>query len=106
MLLDNIYLTGKKPATIVRIIDKTDLDYIIEIKVFQAKIQFNSLQAVEIQIRDEIIGKMRIRDKEDPIGYLNSAFKYENMLFVRGYGRKGASFSLLSKDLSKKLLLK
>ena len=97
-LLDNIYLTGKKPATIVRIIDKTDLDYIIEIKVFQAKIQFNSLQAVEIQIRDEIIGKMRIRDKEDPIGYLNSAFKYENMLFVRGYGRKGASFSLLSKD--------
>ena len=97
-LLDNIYLSGKKPATIVRIIDRDELDYIIEIKVFQTLIQLNMLQAVEIQIRDEVVDKMRIRDKEDPIGYLNSAFKYGNMLFVKGYGRKGADFSLLSKD--------
>ena len=74
-LLDNIYLSGKKPATIVRIIDRDELAYIIEIKVFQTLIQFNMLQAVEIQIRDEVVDKMRIRDKEDPIGYLNSAFK-------------------------------
>lgn len=97
-LLDNIYLSGKKPATIVRIIDRIELDYIIEIKVFQTLIQFNLLQAIEIQIRDEVVDKMRIRDKENPIGYLNSAFKYGNMLFVKGYGNKGADFSLLSKD--------
>ena len=97
-LLDNIYLSGKKPATIVRAIDRDGLDYIIEIKVFQTLIQFNALQAVEIQIRDEVVEKMRIKDKENPIGYLNSAFKYGNMLFVKGYGRKGADFSLLSKD--------
>lgn len=28
-VLDNIYLSGKKPATIVRVIDKDDLTYII-----------------------------------------------------------------------------
>lgn len=98
ILLDNIYLAGKKPATIVRVIDKEDLDYIVEIKVFQTKIIFNALQAVEIQIRDDIVDKMRIKEKEDPIGYLNAAFKYGSMLFVKGYGRKGANFSILSKD--------
>lgn len=97
-LLDNIYLAGKKPATLVRVIDKEGLDYIVEIKVFQTKIIFNKLQAVEIQIRDDIVDKMRIKEKEDPIGYLNTAFKYGTMLFVKGYGRKGANFSILSKD--------
>lgn len=97
-VLDNIYLSGKKPATIVRVIDKDDLTYIIEIKVFQSRIQFNSLQAIEIQIRDAVVEKMRIKDREDPIGYLNSSFKYGSMLFVKGYGRKGANFSILSKD--------
>lgn len=97
-LLDNIYLSGKKPATIVRVIDREDLTYIIEVKVFHSLIQFNELQAMEIQITDDVFGKMRIKEKENPISYLNASFKYGDMFFVKGYGRKGASFTILSKD--------
>lgn len=97
-LLDNIYLSGKKPATLVRVIDKDELTYIIEVKVFHSLVQFNELQAIEIQITDDVVSKMRIKEKENPISYLNAAFKYGDMLFVKGYGRKGASFTVLSKD--------
>ncbi len=98
--LDNIYLDGSSPATIVRVIDTEDMNLIIEVKVFQDIINFNAMQGIEIKIGEEVIGKMRVKDKEDPIAYLNHAFKYNDMLFVKGYGRKGADFTLVSKDRS------
>ncbi|WP_285829607.1 ATP-binding protein [Bacteroides acidifaciens] len=98
--LDNIFLDGSSPATIVRVIDADERDLIIEVKVFQDVINFNAMQGIEIEIGEEVIGKMRVKDKEDPIAYLNSAFKYNDMLFVKGYGRKGADFTLVSKDRS------
>ncbi len=102
-LLDNIYLSGSVPATMVRVVDKevakdNQVDYVIEIKVFQSLISFDTLSAFSIRIGDEIIQKMRVKDQEDPIGYLNKAFKYGDRVFVKGYGRKGASFTLLSVD--------
>ena len=84
--LDNIFLDGSSPATIVRVIDADERDLIIEVKVFQDVINFNAMQGIEIEIGEEVIGKMRVKDKEDPIAYLNSAFKYNDMLFVKGYG--------------------
>ncbi|SHK77684.1 AAA domain-containing protein [Anaerocolumna jejuensis DSM 15929] len=96
--LDNIYLDGSSSATIVRVIDCDDLKLIVEIKVFQDIINFNAMQGIEIEVGEEVIAKMRVKDKENPIGYLSDAFKYNDMLFVKGYGRKGANFTLLSKD--------
>lgn len=98
-MLNSIYLTGSSPTTMVWVVDKEEnLDYIIEIKVFQDEISFGKLNAIEIKIGDEIIEKMRARDKENPIAYLNNAFKYGDRVFVKGYGKKGASFTLLSAD--------
>lgn len=97
-LLDNIYLSGEKSAMLVRVIDIDELNYIVEIKVFNDVISFNALQAVKIQIDESVIGKMRVKDRENPIQYLNDAFRYKDMMFVKGYGQKGASFTLLSKD--------
>ncbi len=98
-MLDNIYLTGSAPTTMVWVIDKEeDLNYIIEIKVFRDEITFGKLNAIEIKIGDDLIDKMRVKDRENPISYLNQAFKYDDRAFVKGYGRKGASFTLLSPD--------
>ena len=98
-MLNNIYLTGSAPTTMVWVIDKEEnLNYIIEIKVFREEITFGKLNAIEIKIGDEVIDKMRVRDKENPIAYLDNAFKYGDRVFVRGYGRKGASFTILSAD--------
>lgn len=99
-LLDNIFLTGSMPATMVWVVDKEDnaLNYIFEIKIFQDEISFGELSSIEIRIGDDVIDKMRARDRENPIAYLNNAFKYENRVFVKGYGRKGASFTILSTD--------
>ena len=89
-MLNNIYLTGTAPTTMVWVVDKEEnLNYIIEIKVFREEITFGKLNAIEIKIGDEVIDKMRIRDKENPIAYLDNAFKYGDRVFVRGYGRKG-----------------
>ena len=38
--LDNIYLSGNSPATIVRVIDADDQNLIVEVKVFQDTINF------------------------------------------------------------------
>lgn len=95
--MDNIFLDGSSPATIVRVIDADERDLIIEVKVFQDVINFNAMQGIEIEIGEEVIGKMRVKDKEDPIAYLNSAFKYNDMLFVKGYGRKGQILLLFLK---------
>lgn len=99
-MLNNIFLTGSVPTTMVWVVDKENdkLEYIFEIKIFQNEITFGELTSIEIRIGDDVIDKMRIKDKEDPIGYLNRAFKYENRVFVKGYGRKGASFTILSTD--------
>lgn len=99
-MLDNIFLTGSIPATMVWVVDKEDnkLNYIFEFKIFQNEIVFGELASIEIRIGDEVIDKMRVKDKEDSIGSLNRAFKYENRVFVKGYGRKGASFTILSTD--------
>lgn len=98
-MLNNIYLTGSAPTTMVWVIDREeDLNYIIEIKVFREEITFGKLNAIKIKIGDEVIDKMRVRDKESPIAYLDNAFKYGDRVFVRGYGRKGASFTILSAD--------
>ena len=98
-MMNNIYLTGSAPTTMVWVIDKEeDLNYIIEIKVFRSEITFSKLNSIEIKIGDEVIDKMRVRDKENPIAYLNNAFKYGDRVFVKGYGRKGASFTILSSD--------
>lgn len=101
-LLDNIYLSGSVPSTLVRVVDKgeeeNDIYYVIEIKVFQNRVILGQLNTLKIKICDEVIDKMRIKDKANPIEYLNNAFKYKNMVFAKGYGRKGASFTLLSKD--------
>lgn len=99
-MLNNIFLTGSAPATMVWVVDKEDdkLNYIFEIKIFQNEIVFGKLASIGIRIGDDVIDKMRVKDKEDPIGYLNRAFKYENRVFVKGYGRKGASFTILSTD--------
>ena len=74
------------------------MKYIIQIKIFQDEIVFDKLSSIEIKITDEVIDKMRARDQENPIEYLNRAFKYNDRVFVKGYGRKGASFTLLSND--------
>ena len=102
--LDNIYLTGSVPTTMVRVIDRgtsadEKLEYLIEIKIFQSLVTFDELSSITIKIGDSIIDKMRVKDKEDPIGYLNRAFKYGDRLFVKGYGNgKGKAFTLLSTD--------
>ena len=102
--LDNIYLTGTVPTTMVRVIDRgtfddEKLEYLVEIKIFQSLVSFNELSSISIKIGDSIIDKMRIKDQADPIGYLNRAFKYEDRLFVKGYGNgKAKAFTLLSKD--------
>ena len=96
--LDNIYLSGNSPATIVRVIDADGQNLIVEVKVFEDTINFNAMQGIEIEVGEEVIGKMRVRTRQDPIEYLNSTFKYNNMLFVKGYGRKGANFTIVSKD--------
>lgn len=96
--LDNIYLGGNSPATIVRVIDEEEQKLIVEVKVFQDTINFNAMQGIEIEVGEEVIGKMRVKDRQDPIEYLNNAFKYNDMLFVKGYGRKGANFTIVSKD--------
>lgn len=95
--LDNIYLGGNSPATIVRVIDADDQNLIVEIKVFQDTINFNAMQGIKIEVGEEVIGKMRLKDRQDPIKYLNNAFKYNDMLFVKGYGRKGPNFTIVSK---------
>lgn len=97
-MLNNIFLTGSTPTTMVWVVDREALEYIIEIKIFQDEIVFDRLSSIEIKITDEVIDKMRARDQENPIEYLNRAFKYNNCVFVKGYGRKGASFTLLSND--------
>ena len=101
-LLDNIYLSGSVPSTLVRVVDKGDEDgivyYVIEIKVFQNIVVLGQLNSLKIKISDDVIDRMRIKDKSKPIEYLNGAFKYNDMVFAKGYGRKGASFTLLSKD--------
>ncbi len=97
-MLDNIYLDGSSPATIVRVIDAEERNLIVDVKVFQDVINFNAMQGIEIEIGEEVIGKMRVKDREDPIAYLNNSFKYNDMMFVKGYGRKGANFTLVSKD--------
>ena len=102
--LDNIYLTGTVPTTMVRVIDRgtsedEKLEYLIEIKIFQSLVTFDELSSITIKIGDSIIAKMRVKDREDPIGYLNNAFKYGDRLFVKGYGNgKGKAFTLLSTD--------
>ena len=96
--LDNIYLSGNSPATIVRVIDADDQNLIVEVKVFQDTINFNAMQVIEIEVGEEVIGKMRVKERQDPIEYLNNAFKYNDMLFAKGYGRKGANFTIVSKD--------
>lgn len=99
-MLDNIYLTGSgRPTTMVRVIEKEEnLAYIIEIKIFRGEITFGKLGAIKIKIGDEVINKMRAKDKDNPIAYLNEAFKYGDRVFVKGYGRKGASFTILSAE--------
>ena len=54
-VLDNIFLNGFSPATIVKVIDVEELKIIVEIKIFQDIISFNALQAIEIEIGEEII---------------------------------------------------
>lgn len=71
--LDNIYLSGNSPATIVRVIDADDQNLIVEVKVFQDTINFNAMQGIEIEAGEEVIGKMRVKDRQDPIEYLNNA---------------------------------
>ena len=98
--LDNIYLAGNSPATLVRVTDHDDKSYIADIKVFQSRIQFNRLQSIEIRIGDNIVQSrnMPVKQRDEPIKYLNEAFKYGDMLFVKGYGRQGTGFSILSKS--------
>lgn len=97
-ILDNIFLSGFSLSTIVRVIDIEELNLIVEIKIFQDTITFNEFQAIQIEVSEDVIAKMRAVDKQDPIRYLNKNFKYQDMLFVRGYGKKGINFTLLSKD--------
>ena len=70
--LDNIYLSGNSPATIVRVIDADDQNLIVEVKVCQDTINFNAMQGIEIEVGEEVIGKMRVKDRQDPIEYLNN----------------------------------
>ncbi len=99
-LLDNIFLIGTIPTTMVWVVDRENnkLDYVIEIKIFQDEISLGKLSSLEIKIGDEIINRMRDKDKKNPIAYLNETFKYGNRIFIKGYGRKGASFTILSAD--------
>lgn len=99
-VLEGIYLSGSADiGTLVRVIDADEdtLTYIVEIKVFADIISFNELQGITISVGDDVITRLRKKDQEDPIAYLNSAFKYNDMLFVKGYGRKDADFTILSK---------
>lgn len=49
-MLNNIYLTGTAPTTMVWVVDKEEnLNYIIEIKVFREEITFGKLNAIEIK---------------------------------------------------------
>ena len=65
--LDNIYLSGNSPATIVRVIDADDQNLIVEVKVFYDMINFNAMQGIEIEVGEEVIGKMRVKDRQDQI---------------------------------------
>lgn len=99
-LLDNIYLSGDGYAALVRIIDRDGMTYIAEVKQFREIIDIGPLNEIEIQIGSEIINSkmMRARDKEDPVAYFDEAFRYNDMFFLKDYRRKGASFTLLSRD--------
>lgn len=97
-VLDNIYLNGNTPTTIVRVIDISEFKCIVDIKIFNGIIEFNDLSGIEIEVEGEIIRKIGAKYKENPIEYLNSNFKYKDMMFVKGYARKSSDFTILSKN--------
>jgi len=97
-LLDNIFLCGSSIATLARVIDIDEDNCILEIKVFESMTYFNSLQSIKICIDEKVISKLRVRERENPIEYLKNAFMYKDMVFIKGYGRNGSNFTLLSKE--------
>lgn len=77
---------------------------ILQIQVFEQRIELGKLASLKIAVTDDVVSRLSDAEQKEAIKALEEKFIYENpkngekVIFVKGYGRNQADFSLLSKN--------
>ena len=75
---------------------------ILRLQVFEQRIELGKLSNLKILLTDDVVSRLSDSEQREPIKVLEEKFVYtdsktgDRMIFVKGYGRKQADFSLLS----------
>ena len=75
----------------------------IQLRIFEKIVSFGQLSTLRIAITDEVVERLTDKEQQNPLETLKEKFIYtdprtkKTMIFVKGYNKKDANFSLLSK---------
>lgn len=75
----------------------------IQLRIFEEIVSLGQLSTLRIAITDDVVARLTDKEQQNPLEALREKFIYteprtnKTMVFVKGYKRKDADFSLLSK---------
>ena len=75
----------------------------IQLRIFEEIVSLGQLSTLRIAIADDVIDKLTDKEQQNPLESLREKFIYtdpktkKSMIFVKGYSKKNADFSLLSR---------
>ncbi len=75
----------------------------IQLRIFEEIVSLGQLSTLRIAITDDVIDKLTDKEQQNPLESLKDKFIYtdpktkKSMIFVKGYNKKNADFSLLSR---------
>lgn len=75
----------------------------LQLRIFEEIVFLGQLSTLRIAITDEVVERLTDKEQQNPLEALKEKFIYKdprtkkNMIFVKGYNKKDANFSLLSK---------
>ena len=75
----------------------------LQLRIFEEIVSLGQLSTLRIAITDDIIDKLTNKEQQNPLEALKEKFIYtdpktkKTMIFVKGYNKKNADFSILSR---------
>lgn len=75
----------------------------IQLRIFEEIVSLGQLSTLRIAITDEVIDRLTDKEQQNPLEALKEKFIYtdpktkKTMIFVKGYNKKNADFSILSR---------
>lgn len=97
-VLEEYISHGSWQANLIRVIDVQESNIIVQMHIFFAVVDFNELQKFKIQIPDNIVDRIPIYGKKDPIKFIKEEFIFnQNIIFAYNFESR-VKLQLLSKS--------